>query len=152
MSFGHTRSARELAYQLTVQLPHAEYEVFQNGGHVRAPSGDTYIPDVAVVPVALMSRFSLDPARFEVYEEPLPFVAEAWSPRTGAYDIDTKIPAYRLRGDFELWRLHPFERTLTVWRRQPDGSYEESSHRGGMIRLQALAEVTIIIDALFVAE
>jgi Uma2 family endonuclease len=152
MSFGHNRSARELAYQLSVQLPHSEYEVFQNGGHVRAPSGDTYIPDVAVVPVALMSRFRLDPARFEVYEEPLPFVAEAWSPKTGTYDIDTKLPAYRLRGDAEIWRLHPFRRTLTIWRRQPGGSYEETSYRGGSIRLHALPWVTIDIDALFVAE
>jgi Uma2 family endonuclease len=152
MSFAHNDSARELAYQLIDQLDRSAYRVFLNGGHLRAPSGDTYIPDVAVVPRALMSQFRLNPERFEAYDEPVPFVAEVWSPKTGTYDIDTKFPAYRLRGDFELWRLHPFERTLTVWRRQPDGSYEESSHRGGMIRLQALAEVTIIIDALFVAE
>jgi Uma2 family endonuclease len=150
MSFGHNESAWELADQLIRQLPRERFRVFQNRGHLRAPNGATYVPDVAVVPVALLAKFSLDPTRFEVYDEPIPFLTEAWSPKTGTYDIDTKIPAYQLRGDAEIWRLHPFQRSLRIWRRQPDGHYEESTCAGGTVHLHALPDVGIDVDALFV--
>jgi Uma2 family endonuclease len=76
MSFGHNESASELAYQLIAQLPHQEYRVFENRGRVRAANGAIYVPDVAIVPVALMVPFREAPRRFEVYDDPLPFVAE----------------------------------------------------------------------------
>jgi len=139
MSFGHNFSAQELAYQLIDQLDRREYHVFQSRGHLRAPNGDTYIPDVAVIPVGLMSQFRGSPARSEVYDQPLPFLSEIWSPKTGTFDIDTKLPAYRLRGDAEIWRLHP------------DGTYEESSHEGGTVQLHASPWVVIDLDALFVS-
>jgi Uma2 family endonuclease len=53
----------------------------------------------------------------EIYDEPLPLVAEVWSPSTGGYDVLAKLPEYRRRGDTEIWLLHPYERTLTAWRR-----------------------------------
>jgi Uma2 family endonuclease len=149
MSFGHNWSARELAYQLIGQLARDEFEVFQNAGHLRAATGETYIPDVAVVPIALMSGFRLLPTSFEVYDEPVPFVAEVWFPSTGTYDVDTKFAAYRLRGDAEIWRVHPFERTLIAWRRQPNGDYEETAIRAGTIRLHALPWVNIDLELLF---
>ncbi|MEA2527159.1 MAG: putative restriction endonuclease [Thermomicrobiales bacterium] len=152
MSFGHNESAWELAAQLLQQLGRHEYRVFHNRGHVRAPNGATYVPDIAVVPVTLMIPFRQTPRKFEVYDAPLPFVAEVWSPKTGTYDIDTKFPAYRERGDAEIWRLHPFEQRLTIWRRQPDGNYEESSCRGGTVQLHALPSATIHIDELFVPD
>jgi Uma2 family endonuclease len=58
----------------------------------------------------------------EYYEQPLPLVVEVWSPSTGEYDIDSKLPEYQARGDKEIWRLHPYERTVRSWQRQPDGS------------------------------
>jgi Uma2 family endonuclease len=149
MSFGHNFSAQELAYQLIDQLDRREYHVFQNRGHLRAPGGNTYIPDIAVIPVALMARFRHAPAQFEVYDEPAPFVSEFWSPKTGTYDVDTKLPAYQLRGDAEIWRAHPFRHTLRIWRRQPGGDYEVSDYEGGSVRLHALPWVTIDVDALF---
>jgi Uma2 family endonuclease len=76
-------------------------------------------------------------------------VVEVWSPSTGRYDVDTKFPEYRARGDHEVWRVHPFERIVTVWRRQPDDSYIESRHSGGTIELWALPGVTIDLDAVF---
>jgi Uma2 family endonuclease len=76
-------------------------------------------------------------------------VVEVWSPSTGGYDIDAKLPTYRARGDREIWRIHPYERTLTTWRRQPDGSYAETVHRGGTIEPIAVPGVTIDLDALF---
>ena len=75
-------------------------------------------------------------------------MVEVWSPSTGDYDVDAKLPVYQQRGDLEIWRIHPYERTLTTWRRQPDGSYEETLHRDGTITPVALPGVTIDLGAL----
>jgi Uma2 family endonuclease len=84
-----------------------------------------------------------------VYDQPLPLVVEIWSRSTGEYDITEKLRVYQTRADLEIWLVHPYERTLTAWRRQPDGSYEESLVRDGMIEPQALPGVTIDLAALF---
>lgn len=149
MSFAHNYASRTLVVQLLRQLDLSCYQVLQNAGHVRTRRGDTFIPDVAIVPVGLMKPFRERPASLEIYDDPLPFIAEIWSPSTGGYDIDTKIPAYRERGDEEIWRLHPFEQTLSIWRRQPDGSYAERRQSTGMVQLHALPDVAIILDELF---
>jgi len=85
----------------------------------------------------------------EVYEAPLPFVAEAWSQSMGGYDVDQKLPEYVKRGDLEIWRLYPYERSVIAWRRQADGSYTQTVFRGGVVRLYALPNVSIDLDALF---
>lgn len=107
------------------------------------------IPDVAVIPIELFRRGLGHPGRLEFYSEPMPFAAEIWSQSTGRFDVDEKLPAYRRRGDREVWRLHPYERTLTAWRRQPDGSYTESTLRTGIVTLHALPGVSIDLDDLF---
>jgi len=84
-----------------------------------------------------------------IFSDPLPLVVEVWSPSTGDYDVDAKVPVYQQRGDLEIWRIHPYDRTLTAWRRQPDGSYSESLYRGGMITPVALPGVTIDLEMLF---
>jgi hypothetical protein len=58
------------------------------------------------------------------------------------------VPEYQARGDDEIWRLRPFERTLTVWRRQEDGSYVEPSVSGGTVGVASLPGVTIDLDVL----
>jgi len=78
-----------------------------------------------------------------------PFVSEIWSHSTGEYDIEEKLPGYRECGDREIWRLHPFDKDVTAWRRRPDGSYEESVFRAGVVELHALAGVYIDLDELF---
>ena len=80
----------------------------------------------------------LDPARHE-----------SWSPSTGTHDMNTKLPLYRERGDAEIWRLHPFDRDVVAWRRQPDGRYTESRVSGGRVTLLALPDVTIDLDKVF---
>ena len=60
-----------------------------------------------------------------------------------------KLREYQRRGDLEIWRIHPYEHTLTAWRRQPDGSYAESLHTSGTVSPNALPGVTIDLDALF---
>lgn len=149
MSFGHNRTARGLARQLILQLSPDEYEVLQNQGHASLPGGDSYIPDVAVVPSVLTAVFLSDPRRFETYSDPLPFVAEIWSPSTGNYEVDVKIPGYQRRGDAEIWRIHPFDRTVTIWRISTDGHYVETLYRSGVLELQALPGIHISLDELF---
>jgi len=56
---------------------------------------------------------------------------------------------YRQRGDEEIWRIHPYERTVTVWRRRRNGGYDESIVRDGNVRLASTPGVTIDVDALF---
>jgi len=89
------------------------------------------------------------PGTLEYYEGPLPLVVEIWSPSTGDYDVDAKLPQYQQRGDLEIWRLHPYERTLTTWVRQPDGRYVKVVHTGGVVRPGALPNVAIDLEALF---
>jgi len=104
---------------------------------------------VFVFPLELASNLRDRPDVLEAYEAPLPLVVEVWSPSTGNYDIEEKLREYQRRGDLEIWRIHPFERTLIAWRRQPDGSYTESHYAGGTIQPIALPNVTVDLNALF---
>lgn len=138
----------ELVRLLQLQLDPLAYRVRANTGHVRRSARNYYIPDVLVVPFT-SSRPAVRLARAgEIYTDPLPLVIEIWSPSTGRYDVDAKIPQYRQRGDLEIWRIHPFDHTLTVWRRQPDGSYMKTLYREGMVQVETLPGVTIDLDAL----
>jgi Uma2 family endonuclease len=118
--------------------------------HLRVSSGSYFIPDLCVLPRQFVRRKQREaPGRLEVYDEPMPLVVEVWSPPTGDYDIDEKLREYQQRGDLEIWRLHPYERTLTAWRRQPDGtSYEQTVYRASGVQPSALPGVTIDLDRL----
>jgi Uma2 family endonuclease len=148
MSAEHNRAAMYLAGQLIQQLDRHEFEVRVNMGHVHHTSGSYYIPDVLVIPADVVRPLRGQHV-LEAYDRPLPLVVEVWSPSTGDYDVETKLLEYQRRGDQEIWRLHPFDRTLTAWRRQPDGSYLETRLAGGAVRPAALPGVTIDLDALF---
>ena len=91
----------------------------------------------------------LDQRTLEVYETPLPLVVEVWSPSTGQYDVETKLLEYQRRSDAEIWLIHPYDRTLRAWQRQPDGSYREVLHTAGAVRPVALPGVVIDLDTLF---
>ena len=56
---------------------------------------------------------------------------------------------YRRRGDLEIWRIQPYERTITVWRRQPNGSYDEVTYTEGVLSPASLPGVTIDLSELF---
>ena len=62
----------------------------------------------------------------------------------GPDDIDTKLPEYQRRCDQEIRRVHPYDRTATVLRRQDDGTHDEAVSRGGAIECFALPGVTIL--------
>jgi Uma2 family endonuclease len=148
MSFEHNYVDRKLAFDLQRQLDWSAFQVSHNAARLRISPEHFYIPDVCVIPHELIrqNRGSYD---LEVYESPLPLVVEVWSPSTGSYDVDVKLREYQRRGDLEIWRIHPYERTLTAWRRHPDGTYVESFHQDGRLQPIALPGVTIELAALF---
>ena len=127
MSAEHNDAMFYLGILLQQQLDRSQFRLRVNAGRVRRIEKTWYIPDVTVIPTELELAQRGKPGSLEVYNDPLPLVIEIWSPSTGDYDVNTKLPDYQQRGDLEIWRLHLYERTLTVWRRQPNGSYVEES-------------------------
>jgi Uma2 family endonuclease len=149
MAFAHNDLMFELAHELRLQLPGDQFRVRANAGRLRRSARTYFIPDVFIIPNELTAPFQAALSALEVYDAPLPLVVEVWSPPTGDYDVDQKLPEYQRRGDLEIWRLHPYERTLRRWLRGPDGRYTETVHRGGVVRPAALPDVTIDLDVLF---
>jgi Uma2 family endonuclease len=150
VSFEHSHLISGLFFSLRQQLDPREFAVRSNHARVRRSSESYYVPDVVVLPAELVRQGrSQRPNALEVYVDPLPLVVEVWSPSTGDYDVESKLPEYQRRGDVEIWRIHPHERTLTAWRRQPDGRYTETLYRGGTVQPLVLPHVTIDLDALF---
>jgi Uma2 family endonuclease len=148
MTMEHNDPATYLGFQLVAQLDRAQFRLRVNSTRTTVSGGTYYVPDVLVVPTALADELR-DLHVLEAYAAPLPFVAEVWSRSTGDYDVDAKFPEYRRRGDLEIWRVHPYERTVTAWRRQPDGSYLESVHRGGSVDVLSLPGVRVDLGELF---
>ena len=138
-----------LARQLTRQLDD-QYLVGTNSGRLQAPGGSYYIPDLVVLPVATVRRVAAArPRELAIIDEAVPLVVEVWSPSTGDYDATGKLRGYQQRGDAEIWLIHPYDRTLTAWRRQSDGTYTETLHREGVIEPISLPGVRIDLTALF---
>lgn len=148
MSMKHEDVSFLLGYMLQSQLDWSMYRVNVNGGRTRVSPVNYFIPDVVVIPAAYKVPFEDDPRALNAFADPLPLVVEVWSRTTGAYDFATKLQAYRARGDAEIWFIHPYERTLTTWRRQADGRYVEETYRGGLVAVASLPGVSIDLDAL----
>lgn len=149
MTHAHNTLGFELSVMLHAQLDRSQYEVRFNAGRARISEANSFIPDVIVVPRRLTEGLRLRDDVLESYPAPLPLVVEVWSPSTGDYDVETKFRGYKERGDLEIWRIHPYERTLTSWTLQPDGSYAERVETAGKVTPAALPNVTIDLDQLF---
>jgi Uma2 family endonuclease len=138
-----------LAAQLYNQLDRNAFRVRPHHARLRRSADTYYVPDVAVIPAALEQVLRERPGSLDAYADPLPLVVEIWSPSTGAYDVNEKLADYQERGDREIWRIHPYERILTAWRRQSQGIYTETVYRGGIVRPESLPGVAIDLDELF---
>lgn len=149
MSAAHNDVMAYLGVMLGAQLNRDEHRIRINAGRVRQSPHNYFIPDVCIVPTSLFEQLRGQPGRLESYSEPLPLVVEIWSPSTGDYDLVRKLPAYQRRGDLEIWFIHPFDRTVRIWRRQANDSYSETIIRNGHLELIALPGVTIDLDRLF---
>jgi Uma2 family endonuclease len=148
MTWEHNVIVMLLSHLLLNQLDLGQFVVFSEG-RVRRSTGSIYIPDIAVVPTAFGWEFQDRPGVLAIFSQPLPLVIEVWSQSTGDYDVEAKIPEYQRRGDLEIWRIHPYERTLTAWRVQSDGSYVETLYREGVVRPVSLPGIAIDLASLF---
>jgi Uma2 family endonuclease len=148
MSVEHEAIGSYLGFLLQRQLDRAAWRIRVNGPRLRVPGGNYFMPDVAFLPADFERALRRQPGALDAYDDPLPLVVEIWSPSTGAYDHDVKLDGYRRRGDREIWRIHPYERTLTAWRRAADESYAETVSHGGVVPVGSLPEVSIDLDAL----
>jgi Uma2 family endonuclease len=148
MSAEHGGVMMVLVAQLLNQCDPHEYIVRVQHARLRVSPTTYFIPDVAVISTAFYLSLRTRPGSLDAYPDPLPFVAEVWSPSTGDYDINEKLPGYQRRGDREIWYLHPYEQTLTAWRRQPDGAYDAKQYRGGILSIASLPRVAIDLDRL----
>jgi Uma2 family endonuclease len=148
MSAKHGDVIDELATLLRYRLDRGEYRIRTHQARLRISPDSYFVPDIAILPAAAVRAKLADPRSLDAYNEPLPLVVEVWSPSTGGFDLQVKIPDYQRRGDLEIWFIHPSARTLTAWRRLPDGSYSETIHHGGTVRLESLPGVEIDLDAI----
>lgn len=151
MSVAHSRFVSDLAFSLHAQVDPSLYVVRSNMSRLRRPTISYYIPDVVVIPASLEAALFEQPTALDAYEAPMSLVVEVWSPSTGGYDAGTKVDEYRARGDEEIWYVHPYQRTLTAWRRQADGSYVDTVYHGGIVRPESLPGVETDLDLLFPA-
>jgi Uma2 family endonuclease len=149
MSVEHGGIMDSLLAFLYGQLDRNEYRIRTTHARLRRSADTYYVPDIAVIPTPVVQALLEQPGSLDAYPEPLPLVVEIWSPSTGRYDINEKLPDYQARGDLEIWYVHPYERTLTARRRRLDGSYTESVYRGGIVRPESLTGVEIDLDAPF---
>ena len=149
MTWDHNDVAFTLGFLLGEQIDWGEFRVRVNASRVYRPEATYYIPDVLVVPVELGESLRGRSDTLESFTEALPLVVEVWSPSTGDYDTNEKLPTYQARGDLETWRIHPYDRTITAWRRQPDGSYEATPHHEGLLPVSSLSGVSIDLAKLF---
>jgi Uma2 family endonuclease len=148
MSLEHGTIMFRLAGLLDAHLDPTRYRGRVGHGRLRVSPSTYFMPDVMVIPAELEDATWVRPGLLDAFSDPVLLVVEIWSPATGDYDIDVKIPGYQSRGDHEIWRIHPFERTLTAWRRNPDGSYRESLYRGGLVDAESLPGFALDFDAL----
>lgn len=149
MTFRHNHYSVHLGHQLLNALDLNVYDVRIDNGRVSRTDVTYFIPDVLVLPLRIAEHLFDVSDRLEVYPDPLPFIAEIWSPSAGDYDIDAKFDEYKRRGDLEIWRVHPFERRVTAWTRRPEGQYDEHTYEGGVVPLTGLPGVVIDLDRLF---
>jgi Uma2 family endonuclease len=148
MSLEHGVIPVLLGHLLLLQLDRTQFQVVTELRVRRSPA-TVFLPDLMVIPTSQARAFRNRPGTLAVFADPLPLIVEVWSPSTGDYDTDAKLPVYQQRGDREIWRIHPYERTLTAWVRQPDGSYRETLYREGSVSPAALPGVTIDLVAHF---
>jgi Uma2 family endonuclease len=148
MTMAHNDIQHVLAFAVARELDDERFTVRINSTRLRTPGGDNFVPDVVVVPLAVLEQL-LHSSALEGYSEPMPLVVEVWSPSTGEYDVETKLPQYRARGDLEIWLVHPQRREITAWRRQANGDCSETLYTRGDVPVLSLPGVKVKLETLF---
>src|SRR5262245_587527 len=97
MAFEHSEAASELGFGLRAQLDRRRFRVHVDGGRLLIDGDNFFIPEVAVIPLALAERFRHRSDIVALCEKPLPLVIQVWSPSTGGYDVSQKMPRCQQR-------------------------------------------------------
>lgn len=137
----------ELMFKIGRRFGREEYEFRINSGRLIG-SGCYFVPDGMVIPREYTLEFRGREV-LEAYDRAMPFVLEVWCESQCGYDVDSKLRAYRERGDKEIWLVEPFQRWVTRWIRTADGSYTDSRLASGTVGLDALPDVNIDLNKLF---
>lgn len=150
MTMEHGLTSHRLQMMLGSQLSMREYLVSEDSARLLYQGDNYFVPDICVLPIDLVRQtLARRAGRLEAYDQPVPFAAEIWSPSTRAYDAREKLTEYQRRGDAEIWLVHPSDRLVTAWRRQPGGAYQQTAFSLGIIRLHVLPQVNIDLSLLF---
>jgi len=104
MTMKHNDIQMHLGGILAALLDRRQYRLRIDNSRTSLAGGSYFVPDLFVVPTPLALAKRGQPDTLETYADPLPLVVEVWSRSTGEYDVDSKLPAYRARGDLEIWR------------------------------------------------
>lgn len=150
MTIAHNMVQIRLVRQLVPQLDFDRYDLRVDNSRVYRPDSTYFIPDLFIVDRSGNRPIGETPPGLEIVDEPCLLVAEIWSQSTGDYDVSAKLPEYRRRGDLDIWQLHPYDCTLSAWRRNADGTYSPSTYRGGKIELVAIPGIIVDLEELFV--
>jgi Uma2 family endonuclease len=144
----HGQVVFDLMGMIAKQLDRKAYTMRISHARLRVSSATYYVPDLAVIPLALEQRLLATPYALDAYSDSLPLVIEIWSPSTGDYDIYRKLPGYQQRGDLEIWYVHPYRKTLNAWRRGAAGTYSETVYHQGVVGSEAVPGVDVDLDVL----
>jgi Uma2 family endonuclease len=144
----HNQVVSNLAATFMRAWPSEVYSARINAGRLRCGEGWYLVPDFFVFPKEWMVPL-LGTERLEVYDKPVPLVVEVWAPGVCGYDEARKLAIYRERRDEEIWQVHPQRRTLSSWRRLPDGRHRRTIVRSGTFTPAVLPDVAVDVDTLF---
>ncbi len=146
MSQAHGGVMMALTRALLLGADERIHRLRTNHAKLAAPGGSYFIPDLVVLPLPAATA---SPDAADLYHDPALLVIEIRSPSTGGFDLETKIPAYMLRGDAEIWLVQPERGEVIRWIRSPDGTYGQSRIGAGALGPAALPGVAIDLDRLF---
>jgi Uma2 family endonuclease len=150
MTMAHEFVIVRLGRRLNLLLDPSDYFVYISGPRLSKRPGSNYVPDLVVISNEDVKHgLATRRQRLAVFDRPAALVVEVWSRSTGGRDARTKLRDYQQRGDAEIWIIHPRRRTLTAWRRQPDGTYTETVYDMGTVPCLALPRVTVDLATLF---
>lgn len=78
-------------------------------------------------------------------------VIEITSPSTARHDLKTKYDLYQKHGVKEYWIIHPSEKTLMVFKLQPDGCYGAPDRYAGddQVSVPLLGDLVIELAEVF---
>lgn len=145
----HESTNRALFRQIDRQLDGQHFEAWTNSVKLRRGPGTYFVPDVVVTRREDAAALEANPEQLAVFDAPAMFVAETWSPSTREYDVRSKLPEYRERGDMEVWLVDHKRREVSAWIRTAAGTYLERTYRSGIVTLAHLPGVAVDIDTLW---